>query len=257
MTRIRIVTVLLATAALAGCTKNGIQDILNGPTAGSNIKFYNFGLNAPGVNFYANDTKVTAISSTNGSESTTGTAYGKVGNAGLYSSLAPGAYTFTGRIAAAQDNGLAVSSLGATLADGKSYSLYQSGVYDPVAKKIDAFIVQDDYPAAIDLSVTSARFVNASSNASPMTLYAKNTVTHDSVAIGTTVAYKNGSAFVNLTPGIYDLTARYAGSNAAVIALAGVSFSGGRVYTVTAFGDMTVTSTAAANRPQLDVTANR
>ena len=44
----------------------------------------------PGVNFYANDTKMTAISSTSGSESTTGTAYGAVGNSGIYSGIAPG-----------------------------------------------------------------------------------------------------------------------------------------------------------------------
>jgi hypothetical protein len=36
-----------------------------------------------------------------------------------------------------------------------------------------------------------------------------------------------------------------------------VSFSPGRVYTITARGDMTVTSSTATTRPQLDNTANR
>jgi len=38
------------------------------------VKFYNFSTGAPGVNFYANDTKLTAITSTTGAESTTGVA---------------------------------------------------------------------------------------------------------------------------------------------------------------------------------------
>jgi len=50
--------------------------------------------NAPGVNFYANSTKITAISSVTGAESTTGTAYGGAANGGLYSAIAPGSYTF-------------------------------------------------------------------------------------------------------------------------------------------------------------------
>ena len=119
MTRIRLIPALLFGAtALAACSKDGIQDVLNGPTAGSFIKFYNFGVNAPSVNFFANDTKVTAISSTScsppavppnpacsatGIESTTGTAYGSLGNAGLYSSIAPGQYAFSGRISTTTD----------------------------------------------------------------------------------------------------------------------------------------------------------
>ena len=37
----------------------------------------------------------------------------------------------------------------------------------------------------------------------------------------------------------------------------GVSFLGGRIYTIGARGDITVTSTTATNRPILDNTANR
>ena len=158
MNRIRLIPALLGATVLAACSKDAIQDVLNGPTAGSYIKFYNFGVNAPSVNFFANDTKVTAISSTScsppstppnpacsstGIESTTGTAYGSLGNAGLYSSIAPGQYAFTGRISATTDNGLAVAKLTSTLADGKYYSLFTSGFYDATAKTMDAFVVED------------------------------------------------------------------------------------------------------------------
>ena len=62
MTRIRLIPALLGITLLAACSKDAIQKI-TGPTAGAYIKFHNFGVNAPAVNFFANDTKVTAISS--------------------------------------------------------------------------------------------------------------------------------------------------------------------------------------------------
>ena len=122
---------------------------------------------------------------------------------------------------------------------------------------MDAFIVEDAFPDQIDFTTSTVRFVNVSPNASPMILYAKNTTTGDSVAIGSTIAYKNGGAFVALPGAVYDLTARYAGSNTGVIVRTAVSFVANRVYTVSARGDMTVVSTTATNRPFLDNTANR
>jgi len=271
MTRLRAYTALLATAVLAACSRDGVQ-IISAPTAGSFIKFYNFGVNAPSVNFFANDVKVTAISSTSctpatvppnpacastGIEATTGTAYGSLGNAGLYSSIAPAQYTFAGKIATATDNGLAVSKISATLENGKHYSLFTSGFYDPTAKTMDGFVVEDAFSDAIDFTKSSARLVNASSNSSPMTMYAKNTLTGDSLLVATGIAYKAGGAFVSLPAAVYDLTVRYAGSNTAVVVRTGVSFVANRTYTIAARGDMTVTSTTATNRPFLDNTANR
>ena len=58
------IAALLAVAALASCDyeKNAVQDITGTlPTAA--IRFFNFGINAPAVNFYADGTKLTAISS--------------------------------------------------------------------------------------------------------------------------------------------------------------------------------------------------
>jgi len=271
MTRIRLLSSLLGGLALAACSKDGVQNI-SGPTAGSYVKFYNFGVNAPSVNFFANDAKVTAISSTSctppavppipacgttGIESTTGTAYGSLGNAGLYMTLAPGQYQFSGRISAATDNGLSVAKVSGTLADGKFYSVYMSGFYDTNAKTVDGFILEDDFPAQIDFTTTSVRFVNAISNSSPMTLWAKNTTTGDSLAIGSAIAYKAGGAFVTMPGAVYDLSVRAPGSNTVLFNRTGVSFVAGRVYTVSARGDMTVTSTTATNRPFLDNTLNR
>jgi hypothetical protein len=273
MTRIRLSTALLCAAVLSACSKDGVKDI-TGPTAGSYVKFYNFAVNAPPVNFYANETKITAISSTactppatppnpacgtTGVEVPGGVAYGAVGNGGLYSTIAPAQYSFSGRLSdtTAANHGFTVAKLSATLVQGKYYSLYTSGFYDAVAKNMDAFILEDAFPDSINYTASSVRFVNASSNSNPMTLYAKNTVTGDSVVIGSNVAYKSGGAFVTVPGAVYDLTVRYAGSNTAVITSAGVSFTTSRVYTVSARGDMTVVSTTATTRPILDVTANR
>ena len=91
----RSLAVLLGAALLSACGGKAVQDI-TGPLASARIRFFNFGVNAPGVNFYANDTKMTAISSTTGAESTTGVVYGAVGSAGFYAAIAPGTYSVMG-----------------------------------------------------------------------------------------------------------------------------------------------------------------
>lgn len=242
------------TALSASCEKNGVQDITAAPAA-SRVRFFNFGVNAPGVNFYANDTKMTAVTSATGVESTNGVAYGSVGANGNYDGIAPGQYTLTGKIAATVDKDLAISSVSAAIADGKWYSYYQSGFYNTAAKTVDAFVVEDPVPTP-DFSVAYVRFVNAISNSSPMVLSAKNTTTAAVTALGAAVAYKSAGAFTSLAPGFYDLSARVPGAATDAIVRTGVSFVGGRVYSISARGDITVTSTTAVTRPFLDNTAN-
>jgi uncharacterized protein DUF4397 len=256
MTTQRAIAAALLAVSLTGCDKDAVQP-LTGPVAGSYIKFFNFGVNAPSVNFYANDTKVTAIQSTTGAESTLGVAYGAVGLGGFYSALDPGQYTLTGRISATTDKDLAISTVTSTLEAGKKYSFYISGFYNTTTKTAEGFVVEDVYPDEIDYTKALVRFVNAISNSSPMTLYAKNTATNAEVAAGGTVAYKSGGTFAVVDPGVYDLSTRLAGQTANAVTRTAVSFSGGRVYTITARGDMTVTSTTATNRPFLDNTTNR
>lgn len=246
---------LLSAFALASCEKNAVQDI-TGSLPGAQIRFFNFGINAPGVNFFANDVKAAAVAPVSGLESTVGVAYGGVGSAGFYAGLKPGAYAFTGRIAATTDNNLAIATFNQTLEAGKAYSLYLSGFYDATTKKSDAFVVEDNFPNTYDYTVALVRFVNASPNSQPMTLYIKTATTPD-VTIGAAVSYKAGGAFVAVPPGVYDLNTRLTGSAANAIARTAVTFGAGKVYTITARGDMTITSTTLATRPILDNTANR
>lgn len=250
----QLIAAVLSAAALAGCGEKTAQEITTPVSTGAGVRFYNFGVNAPGVNFYANDKKVTAITSSTGAESTTGTGFGALGNGGNYSVLAAGAYTFTGKIAATTDKDLSISPVSMTIVDGKAYSYYMSGIYDATAKKVDAFIIEDALPS-IDYSQASIRFVNAISNSQPMTLYAKNTTTGVETAIGSTVAYKSAGAFAALVPGIYDLSTRVAGSSTNVITRAGVGFAGGHVYTISSKGDINATTGTTARA--LDNTANK
>lgn len=246
---------LLFAAAISACSDshgNAVQDITS-PAPLSKIKFFNFAVGAPGVNFYANDTKMTAISSVTGAESTLGVAYGGVGSGGLYTGIAPGQYTLKGKIAAATDKDLTISNLTAGIADGKAYSYYQSGVYNTATKTTEAFIVEDPIPA-VNYNVAYVRLVNAVYNASPMTLYATSTVSGTETAIGAAVAYKGAGTFVAVPAAVYNLNLRTSGSSTNVVTRTGVSFLAGRVYTVGVRGDMT--STVAANKPFLDNTAN-
>ena len=257
MNRYGSLAVVLCAALLGACEKNAVQEI-DGPAPGARIKFFNFGVNAPGVNFYADDIKMTAIQSTTGSESATGTTYGQVGSGGLYTRVDPGEYTLTGKISATgADKDKPISTLTTTLADGKFYSFYQSGFYNTTTKTVDSFIIEDPFIADMDFSAAYVRFVHAISNANPMTLYATDTTTRVESVVGGLVAYKSAGAFTAVPNGVYTLTTRYAGVTTNAIRRTEVSFSAGRVYTVTARGDITVTSTTATNRPFLDITLNR
>jgi hypothetical protein len=267
MNRYVSLALLFGAVAIAACDKNARQDI-TAPAVGTNVKFFNFGVGTPRVNFFANDQKITAIITadcqppkdttsvcrTAGTD-TLGAAYGAAGNAGLYNAITPGQNTLTGRIAAVTDKNLAVSSLSATLDNSKYYSYYASGIYDATAKKVEAFIVEDPIPATIDPTQAYVRFVNAISNSQPMTLYAKSSTTGNEVAIGSTVTYKAAGTFQAVPGGVYDLNTRTAGSATNVITRTAVSFVAGRVYTVSSRGDMV--STVTANKPALDNTANR
>lgn len=262
VTRPPAIAALLGVALLASCDwydENAGQDIAGPVPAGARIKFFNFGVNAPGVNFYANDRKMTAISSATGQESTNGVVYGGVGAGGFYTAIAPGQYTLAGKIAAAgTDKDRTISNVPTTLEEGKHYSFYQSGLYDGTTKTVDAFIVEDNFVPQIDYTVAYVRFVHAVFNANPMTLYALNTLdTTQVAAVGAEVTYKGAGAFTAVPAGVYDLRTRYTGVDAPAITRTGVSFLAGRIYTISARGDSTVTSTTATNRPFLDNTANR
>lgn len=259
---------LLVAASATACEKNKLPEISGPQTGGSNVKFFNFSVGSPSVNFYVNANKVTGVSTTacylltdanrqqclsTGIESTTGIAYGSAGNGGnaWYSDVAPGQVAISGQISATVDNHLPIANLQTTVAAEKFYSFYLSGIYNTTSKTTDAFIVEDVMPPQ-DFNVAYVRFVNASSTTQPMTLYAKDRTTGVEIAIGGDVAYKSAGTFVSVPLSSYDLSTRVGGSSTAVFTRTAVSWSAGRAYTITARGN-----TATSSTMLLDNTANR
>lgn len=247
---------LLCAAALSACGHDANQLLATSAPAAARVKFFNFGVGSPGVNFYANTTKMTAIGSATGTESTTGTTYGNAGAGGAYTAITPGQYDISGKIAAATDKDLAISHVTATLDAGKKYSFYQSGFYSTGTKTVDSFLIEDHVPPPpADTSITYVRFVNAISNSTPLTLYAKNPDTGVQVVIGGPTAYKGATEFVPITGGFFTLIARDAGGTDKIVR-EGVNLNQRGIFSITARGDFTITSTTATNRPQLDATFN-
>ena len=271
MTRYSSAAALLAAVALAACEKTAVQRIDAPELPAAQVRFFNFGHGTPAINFYANTTKMTAISSSacsptptdtmiqrlcreSGQESTAGVAYGGVGSGGLYAAIAPGDYTLKGTIAAATDKDLAVATLPTTLAANKIYSFYTSGPYNTTTKTVDAFIVEDPIPER-NWDMVQVRFVNGSFNSSPMTLTTRDSTTKIETAIGGATTYKSAGTYVTIAPGTYELYTTVAGSGTKVIQRTGVTFAAGRIYTITARGDITLAT--GTNAKALDNTANR
>jgi hypothetical protein len=247
---------LIAMVLFTSCEKDAVQ-VIDSKTIGAQIKFYNFSVGGPGVNFYANDTKITAVQSATGSESISGVAYGSVGPINNYANLAPGAYSFLAKITAAIDKDLTIAIVPGTIEDQKFYSLYLSGPYNTTAKNTDGFVIEDKLPAT-DLSIAYVRFVNSISNASAMDLFVKNTTTMQELKVAAGVAYKSGGEFVAVPEGVYDLGVRNVGATTTLLTRGAVSFVKGRVYTISFRGDITINpGGTAVNRPFLDNTINR
>ena len=280
MHRIRILAGLAAAVAIAACGDDGRQELALAPETSARVKFFNFGVNTPGVNFYANDAKVTGVSSTSctplptppadslcqsvGVETATGVGQGGAAAGGFYVGMPAGQYTLTGRIAATTDRNLAIASVPLAVADGKAYSFYISGIYTTTAKQPDAFAIDDNFPTDPSPDSTYIRFVHAIPNAGPLTLSITNPTTGAAVGnIATAVAYKSGSRFLAFPlPRTFSTTlnvvVRNAGGTTNLFERTAISILPRRVYTLTARGDITVSATGtSANRPQIDVTANR
>lgn len=279
MTTHRSLLVLLAAAALSACEKNGVQEITGPlPTNAAFVRFYNFGVGAPSVNFYANTQKISAatvatcspipatppptvdpLCFTTGLEPTGGVAFAAAASGGLYSSLAAGQYTLAGKISATTDKDLAIATVATTLVQGKFYTYFMSGNYNTGAKSQDSFLIEDPLPPAFDFTQAYVRFVNAISNSSPMTLYAKSTsnTTLAEITVGAPISYKGADAFTAVPVGTYDLNLRLTGSSTNTITSTAQVFGAGHHYTIVARGDMTVGGTTAATRPLMSTTANR
>lgn len=269
----RSVAVLLFGALLTSCKifdETAVQSIADtDPLPGSRIKFANFAPNSVGVNFFANDVKMTAVSATTctpmptvdslrtkclaaGIESATGTAFGSLAAGERYLTINPGQYTLTAKRASFDT---VVSTVAQAIEANKYYTFFMSGLYSATGNpRADAFVLEDVMPAgAPDFSVAHVRFVNAISNGTgDLNLFVTPvaTPTPPEVAIGSATAYKAASGFIAVPAGTYNLRIAYTGAGTNLITRTGISLVGGRVYTITARGSTATASTLAADFSQ-------
>lgn len=258
---------LLAIALFAACEKNTVPSITRDYN-GAQFKFYNFAINAPSVNFYANGVKSTATLSASGTEAPTGVAFGSLlptrgyvlitsGSGVVFKAITPS--TMPVAAATGQGPSIEIASLTKDVVEGKNYTLYTSGIYDYTTKKCDAFIVEDVLPA-IDTTQAYIRLVNPGHTTSTISLELTQTIaatpTTPAQTIVTTpitgVPYKGASVFVPVKQGSYSLRVIDATTNK-VVTRAATSFIKERIYTFSLRGNL-ISGTPA---PFLDFTENR
>jgi hypothetical protein len=269
----RSLAALLYVALLSSCKifdETAVQTIADpDPLPGSRIKFHNFAPSSVGVNFFANDVKMTAVSATTctplptvdslrtkclqaGIESATGTAYPGLAAGERYLTITPGQYTLSSRRASFDT---VVSTLSQAIEANKYYSFFMSGIYSATGNpRADAFILEDAIPTgAPDFTVAHVRLVNAISNGTgDLNLFLTQvaTPTPPEVAIGGATAYKAASGFIAVPAGTYNLRIAYTGAGTNLITRTGISLVGGRVYTITARGSTATASTLGADFSQ-------
>lgn len=257
MKRNYILILLMLAGAVSSCKKNAVQEIDAPPSNGAYIRGYNFAVNGPSVNFYVNDTKISATNSTTGTEAATGVAYAGIFPANnsyaLLSSTGNVAFRTKIPSTATANPNVVIANVAATVEAGKYYSFFTSGIYDATAQATSGFVLEDVFPAP-DTSVAYVRLVNTIPNEiSGFDLKAVDKNTSASVIIAPVTAYKNASSYTKVPNGVYNLTA--VSTNTPVsytITRVDVSFSKGFVYTIATRGNVNV-----AGNSGLDLTRNR
>ena len=261
------ITTALFLMTLSSCKKNAVVNITK-PYAGAQFKYYNFAINSPSVNFFANGVKTAATSSVTGLESPTGVLYGGLVPVMGYSLSPTGTVVFKAVtpstmpmvVATGQGPSIEVASVTKDVVEGKNYSFYTSGIYDFATNKSDAFILDDELPAP-DTSTAYIRLVNPGHNTSTLSLELTQTLTSvpaggPSIVIITTpitgIAYKTASAYIPIRQGSYTLRLIDAVSGK-IVARGATSLFKESVYTFTLRGNL-ITGVPVAF---LDFTENR
>ncbi|MFD2248369.1 DUF4397 domain-containing protein [Pontibacter ruber] len=230
--------ILAAGFFLGACEKNGIEDHYEPTNTGAHIKMIHAAQDAPMVNMFLNDQKVTALAPVvTAAKDTIVTGLSYAGTAVFpaslgYATVPAGNYNVqiidtTSARGAAQP----VSNTSATLNDRASYSAFLIGKKDP---GFETFVVEDKLPDVSDYSKAYIRFVNVMADAPAFDVKAVNKATENTpapVQVATNVPYKGATAYVAIEPGTYDFPIYKTGSTTPYTTMTGVAPSAGRVYT--------------------------
>lgn len=248
---------ILCVIALTSCEKNAVQDLSVAPQ-GPQLKFYNFGVNAPAVNFYVGNQKVSAVASTTGAEAAGGTVFGGVYPSTGYAAV-PGGGEISARTSstAAANPGVTIATTsGVAMEDGKQYSFYVTGAFNTETLKADGFLLNDELPGN-DTAHAFVRFVNAGvAQAGLLTVTLKDQANPERpvINLASDLAFKSATAFTRVPRSLYEITVRD-NTSGTVFVRTGVTFNADRVYTLSMRGNINVT-TAPTTR-LIDNTINR
>ena len=153
------------------------------------VKILNLTPSSPVLTYYMDGTKFSAGYTSSGKESV-GYAYNGLYPDLGYATVTPGAHALAGKIisTATADAGLEVLTSPVTLVGGKYYTLFTTGTYSTVDKKIASSVVVEDVSPALDTSkvyVRLAHFYNGTGNLDLVKDAATGTKIVSNVAYGT------------------------------------------------------------------------
>lgn len=274
---VKILILSVISISFLACEKTAVVDITV-PYNGAQFKVYNFaftrsapatGASAVTFNSYANDVKFAAVVSTTNAEGAAGLGVGGVSPARGYSLVPAGSNVVFKAITPVNavpnatygfGPGLEIANVVASVENGKNYSFYVNGFFDPATKKADGFVIEDKLPSP-DTSAAYIRLVNPAPNTTGLSLDLIRTVKINGVDVVETttpitgVAFKTGSEFVRVPSGTYTLKCIDVATGKSIARTTATSLLKNRVYTFTVRGDLV--GTTSYPTLFLDFTENR
>ena len=246
---------------IVSCKEEAVLNI-NEPIVGARVKLYNFAINAPTVNFYSSDTKISAVLSATGVESINGVSFGNVyptigyglspEGQRLFKAITPSTITTT-------TPNMTIATVSAEVVNDKFYSVFVSGIYNTTYKKAEMFVVEDNFPKGLDTAATYIRLVNTVFNTSTLKAVLTRTTTVtgqpnlvENFTLADAVPYKGASPFMAFKPGAYSITVTDA-TTGKVVSRAAISLLRERVYTLALRGNLIT----GAPAPAIDFTTNQ
>ncbi|MDX5483291.1 MAG: DUF4397 domain-containing protein [Hymenobacteraceae bacterium] len=233
--------VLAAGFMLGSCEENAIDNFSQPVNSGAFIKFAHAAPEAPAVNFYLDNSKISALAPNNsGEEQGLGYESGSIFPASYgYSNVEAGSRTLQAITTATEGNAV-VASTSVSLEQGSYYTSFLIGAPDAY----ETLFIKDELPAE-NYSQSHIRFVNLVQNApasydAEVVLKATSETPETRISLGNDVAYKGNTAYVAMgAQGSYEVVFNTVDGDGEEVTVKSTSFSptAGRVYTIILRGD--------------------
>lgn len=210
-------------AALGGCLKSGSSSSSNANDL-SFVTLMNMAPYSSSTSVYFNNVIQTGTVGA-GSYSTS------------YGQIPPGTYDVQFRVAGSDS---VLSDLGTSVYD--SLGFYTVVLYNPTASSaVSSMKITDDF-STLSLSSANYRFFNFCPDAPSVDLVFNTSVMQNGRTVGDNANSYYLNVFQNLTPGIYSITARKAGTDSVIATLNSVNLTAANAYTIFLMGSTKNTS---------------